>query len=119
MKYQLVLQLPASSAAAYDELVELEKIIMGNLTDLGCVDGHDAGAGEMNIFILTDSPKAAFDRIRQTPAMRDVMADLKVAYREIGEDDFVILHPAGLARFTSRSQGGRTLPIWLRHGMLR
>jgi hypothetical protein len=99
MKYQLVLQLPASSVEDYDEMIELEEIIVGNLADLGCVDGHDAGAGEMNIFILTDSPKAAFYRIRQTSAMRDVMADLKVAYREIGKDDFTILHPAGLTRF--------------------
>jgi len=27
------------------------------------------------------------------------MPDLKVAYREIGQDDFTILHPAGLTRF--------------------
>ena len=100
MKYQLVLQLPASSAEDYDEMIELEKIIIGSLANLGSVDGHDAGSGEMNIFVLTDSPKAAFDRIRQMPAMRDVMPDLKAAYREIGTDDFTILHPAGLIRFT-------------------
>lgn len=99
MKYQLVLQLPAFSAEDYDEMIELEKIIEGNLADLGDADGHDAGSGEMNIFILTDSPKAVFDRIRQAPAMRNVMPDLKVAYREIGKDDFTILHPAGLTRF--------------------
>jgi hypothetical protein len=63
------------------------------------VDGHDAGSGEMNIFILTDSPKVAFDRISQMSAMRNVMPNLKVAYREIGKDDFIILHPAGLTRF--------------------
>jgi hypothetical protein len=99
MKYQLILQLPASSAEDYDEMIALEEIIIGNLTNLGCVDGHDAGSGEMNIFILTNSPKDAFDRIRQMPAMRDVMPDLKVAYRKIGEDDFTILHPAGLTCF--------------------
>jgi prepilin-type processing-associated H-X9-DG protein len=99
MKYQLILQLRASSAGDYDEMVELEEIIIGNLANLGFVDGHDAGSGEINIFILTDSPKAAFDRIRQTSTMRDVMADLKVAYREIGKDDFTVLHPEGLTRF--------------------
>ena len=100
MKYQLILQLPASSAEDYDEMIVLEEIIIGNLGNLGCVDGHDAGSDEMNIFILTDSPKAAFDRIRQIPAMKDVMPDLKIAYREIGKDDFTILHPAGLTRFS-------------------
>jgi hypothetical protein len=99
MKYQLVLQRPASSVEDYEEMIELEKVIMGNLADHGCVDGHDAGAGQTNIFILTDSPKAAFDRIKQMPAIRNAMPDLKVAYREIGKDDFVILHPIGLTRF--------------------
>jgi hypothetical protein len=100
MKYQLVLQLPASSVEDYDEMIELEKIIIGSLANLGSVDGHDAGSGEMNIFILTDFPEAAFDRIRQMPAMRNVMPDLKVACHEIGKDTFTILHPAGLIRFT-------------------
>jgi hypothetical protein len=99
MKYQLVLQLPASCVEDYDELIELEETLVGHLTKLGQVDGHDAGSGEMNIFILTDSPKAAFDRIRQMTAMRDVIPNLKVAYREIGKEDYTILYPEGLARF--------------------
>ena len=80
-------------------MIELEEVIIRQLANLGCVDGHDAGSGEMNMFILTDSPNAAFDRIRQMLAIRGVMPDLKVAYREIGKDGFTILHPAGLTRF--------------------
>jgi hypothetical protein len=64
MKYQLILQLPASSAEDYDEMIELEEIVIGNLANLGCLDDHDAGSGEMNIFILADFSKAAFDRIK-------------------------------------------------------
>jgi len=52
MKYQLVLQLPASSAEDYDEMIEVEEVITGNPDNLGRVDGDDAGSGEMNIFIL-------------------------------------------------------------------
>ena len=99
MKYQLVLQLPASCVEDYDKLIELEETLVGHLAKLGDVDGHDAGSGEMNIFILTDSPKAAFERMRQLPAMKDIMPDLKVAYREIGKEDFIILHPPSLTRF--------------------
>jgi len=99
MKYQLILQFPASSLEDYDEMIELEEAIIGHLANLGYLDGHDAGSGERNIFILTDSPKAAFDRIRQMPSMRNAMPDLKVAYRELGKDGFTILHPAGLTRF--------------------
>ena len=53
MKYQLVLQLPASSIKDYDEMIELEETIIKGIGSLGKVDGHDAGSGEMNIFILT------------------------------------------------------------------
>lgn len=99
MKYQLVLQLPASSIEDYDALVELEEIIMEGLGDLGDVDGHDAGSGEMNIFILTGEPKAAFERVKRLAGIIAFMPDLKVAFRVIGEDKFIVLHPTGLAHF--------------------
>ena len=99
MQYQLVLQLPASSIKDYDEMVELEEAIMGSIGNLGTVDGHDAGSGEMNIFILTNHPMPAFERIKHLLGTRDFMPDLKVAFRAIGKDEFTILHPAGLARF--------------------
>lgn len=99
MEYQLVLQLPASSISDYDEMVELEERITRGLGTLGNVDGHDAGSGEMNIFILTDHPKPAFERIKQLLGPRDVMPDLKVAFRLIGSDEFTILHPVDLDHF--------------------
>jgi hypothetical protein len=99
MKYQLVLQLPASSVKDYDAMIELEETIIRSLGNLGKVDGHDAGSGEMNIFILTDHPKLAFERVKQVLGTKDFMPELKVAYREIGKDQFIILHPAGLSCF--------------------
>ena len=99
MQYQLVLQLPASSIQDYDDMVELEGIIMQALGGLGEVDGHDAGSGEMNIFILTDEPRLAFDRIKVVVGTRDFLPDLKVAYREIGRSDFTIIHPPHLKQF--------------------
>jgi len=100
MKYQLVLQMPASSIQDYDKMIELEEIIIEMLGGLGDVDGHDAGSGEMNIFILTDEPESAFERIKALFGMRDLMSDLKVAYREIGKNDFVIIYPPDLTHFT-------------------
>jgi hypothetical protein len=99
MKYQLVLQLPASSVKDYDAMIELEETIIRSLGNLGKVDGHDAGSGEMNIFILTDHPKLAFERVKQVLGTKDFMPELKDAYREIGKDQFIILHPAGLSCF--------------------
>ena len=80
-------------------MVELEEVIMAGLGNLGEVDGHDAGSGEMNIFILTDHPEAAFTRIQQHLGTRDFMPDLKVAFHVIGENEFTILHPVGLTHF--------------------
>ena len=100
MKCQLVLQLPASSIKDYDAMIELEETIMRSLANLGKVDGHDAGSGEMNIFIYTDQPNLAFERIKEILGTKDFMPELKVAYREIGKDEFTILHPAGLSFFT-------------------
>jgi hypothetical protein len=100
VKYQLVLQLPASSIRDYDALIELEDAIIKGLGHLGKVDGHDVGSGEMNIFILTDEPSFAFEHIKKILGTKDFMIDLKVAFRIIGKDDFTILHPADLVHFT-------------------
>lgn len=99
MKYQLVLQFPASSIEDYDAMIELEETVMRSLANLGKVDGHDAGSGEMNIFILSDHPKLAFDLIKQVLGTKDFIPELKAAYREIGKDEFTILHPTGLSYF--------------------
>jgi hypothetical protein len=99
MQYQVVLQLPASSIKDYDEMVELEEAIRGSLETLGIVDGHDAGSGEMNIFILTNHPMPAFERIKQILGTRDFMPDLKVAFRVVGKDEFTILYSADLTYF--------------------
>lgn len=80
-------------------MVDLEEAIMEGLGDLGYVDGHDAGSGEMNIFVLTDEPKGAFEQIKRLSGIRAFMPDLKVAFRVIGEDRFIVLHPTGLAHF--------------------
>jgi hypothetical protein len=80
-------------------MIELEDGIMTSLGNLGQVDGHDAGSGEMNIFILTDQPKLAFEHLKQALGTKDIMPELKAAYREIGDDEFTILHPTGLSHF--------------------
>lgn len=97
---ELVLQLPASSIKDYDTMIGLEDRIIAELGNLGKVDGHDMGAGEMNIFVRTDHPKMAFDKIKSVLGTKDFMPDLKAAYRDVGKDDFIILHPANLDHFS-------------------
>ena len=61
MKYVLVLQWPATSEADFDALISMEDLLEADLPDAhGLVDGHDFGAGEMNIFVHTDRPLEAF-----------------------------------------------------------
>jgi hypothetical protein len=99
MRYQLVLQLHGSSLEDLDKLVELEDRIMSVLHGLGTVDGHDIGSSEANIFILTDAPQKTFERIQNSGAANDVMASLRVAYREADGISFTLIHPPGLLRF--------------------
>jgi hypothetical protein len=62
VKYQLVLQWSPLSDADYDRWLVLEETMSHGLGDVGIVDGHDIGSGEMNIFIHTDEPKRSFER---------------------------------------------------------
>ena len=43
------------------------------------VDGHDAGSGEMNIFISTDHPFQVFDWLKGPLVAHDLFADVRVA----------------------------------------
>ena len=82
MKYQLVLQLPASSAEDYDEMIEVEEVITGNPDNLGRVDGDDAGSGEMNIFILQFSEGGDHATLvhMSGPTFRKLLADAPQAH---------------------------------------
>lgn len=80
-------------------MVELENCIIAGLENFGEVDGHDMGCGEVNVFIHTDDPKLAFEKIKLLIGTKDFMPDLKVAFRDVGKDNFTVLYPTGLAHF--------------------
>jgi hypothetical protein len=103
--HQLVLQFPNASLADYDAMISLEDRIIEALSgfggDLGDLDGHDTGSGEMNIFIITPEARATFALVAELSVMKPLMADLK-AYRDLGADDdrYVVLHPTGSTGFS-------------------
>jgi hypothetical protein len=99
MKYQLVLQVLVSSIKDYDMMIWFEDEIVSALGDVGDVDGHDAGTGEMNIFIYTDEPKIAFERITGIIGVDILLPHLKAAYRKIDSNDFTIIYPSNLKHF--------------------
>jgi len=99
MKYQLVLQWPASSIKDYDAMIEVEDALIEKLSEANDVDGHDAGSGEVNIFIRTDDPKRAFNEVKAILGSRDFWVDARVAYREVAGSEYTILWPENLNEF--------------------
>ena len=99
MRCQLVLQWPASSIKDYDAMIEIQNVLIKKLTKHHEVGGHDAGSGEVNIFIRTEDPKKAFDEIMAILGTRDYWVDARVAYREVAKSDYTVLWPKGLAQF--------------------
>jgi hypothetical protein len=92
--YQLVIQFEASDLRGFDELVLLESSL-GVLPGLQAeVDGHDAGAGEMNLFLISENPEIAFSQ-----CLSEVQASplrLRGAgFRALDADTYTRLWPAG------------------------
>jgi hypothetical protein len=58
----LTFQFPIHSLGDFDRMIELENRMTPALGAESSVDGHDAGSGEGNLFILTNAPRVAFDQ---------------------------------------------------------
>jgi hypothetical protein len=99
MQYQLVLQWPVSRTKDLDFLIKIEDVLLGMLSKLHEVDGHDIGSGELNIFVLTNDPLTAFDEVKAALPESDVWSDLRVAYRAIDKNGYTILWPTHLSKF--------------------
>lgn len=97
----LVLQWPATSEADFDALVSMEDLLKSDLLDVyGVVDGHDFGAGEMNIFIETERPLEAFQHVRTSLGTDSRWASVRAGYRPVGEERYVVLWPKALEVFS-------------------
>lgn len=100
MRYVLVLQWPADSEADYDALVTMEDTLEGVLPAAhGVVDGHDFGAGEMNIFVHTDDPLEAFRDAATSLKTDPRWAHVRAAYRLADDDSYVVVWPETLEDF--------------------
>lgn len=99
MTYQLVLQWKEPFLPDRDRLIQMEDELIAGLGEGHDVDGHDEGAGEMNIFVLTSDPKKAFTQIREVLGQDAVWASIRVAYRSTKGGSYVVLWPEGLSEF--------------------
>jgi len=83
MRYQLVLQWPASSQEDHDAVVAMTDDLEHALSGAADVDGWDFGSGEMNIFVYTDDPQATFDKAKGTLEAHGHWHGVRAAYREV------------------------------------
>jgi hypothetical protein len=97
-KYLLVIQLPIASMGDFDRLVAAEDRMGEALKGVAEVDGHDAGSGEGNIFIHTDTPESDVQTALQC-LEEHVREEAKAACREIEGNTYTILWPPGLKEF--------------------
>jgi hypothetical protein len=101
VQYILVLQWRATSEADFDSLIDVEDALESDLDDnLGYVDGHDFGSGEMNIFIHTDFPRDAFQAAQSMLISNPRRADLRAAFRSSDGDQYTVLWPEELQEFS-------------------
>jgi hypothetical protein len=100
MKYQLILQWPASSMADYDKMISVEDALMERMSGMHEVDGHDVGLNEVNIFIHTDDPKIAFREASTILDEQEYWSQVRAAYREVTGGKYTILWPEGLPEFS-------------------
>jgi hypothetical protein len=100
MKYQLVLQWAYSSVADYDLLIRLEDLIRDGIGNIGIVDGHDYGSGEMNIFVHTNEPRVAFEKIGILLSGQLPRKEMKAGYRNFEDDHYTPIYPPGLQQFS-------------------
>lgn len=100
MKYQLVLQWPATTIKDYDAMIWIEEALVKGIGNIAIVDGHDVGSGEVNIFLFTDHPEQAFEKIKRILGSRDFTIGLRVAFRERAGSEYQPLWPAGLTSFS-------------------
>jgi hypothetical protein len=77
----------------YDLLISCEEALTAILGSSAEVDGHDWGASEMNMFILSNEPEATFERVKPALQEMNIFDTLRAAYRHIEMDDYTILAP--------------------------
>jgi hypothetical protein len=100
MTAQLVLQFPlGEDVDNYNKLIRFEGVLIASLGLGAKVDGHDFGAGEMNIFILTQDPVASFAFVQQTDRSLWPSQEVRAAFRSVEENDYVCLWPPELDHF--------------------
>jgi hypothetical protein len=97
LKFQLVIQFPATSLEEFDALIRLETAL--NMEKEIFLDGHDFGMGEFNIFIHTNEPRVILERVGDLIKAQLPGIPFAAGYRDFSEDNYIPLWPTGLESF--------------------
>ena len=89
MEFLFVLPLPGSSFRDSDEVADLRDKVSAALGANGTVSRHDAGAGETDFLILTQTPLAAYDALEGFGDF-DARPELRAAYRRLENEDYEV-----------------------------
>jgi len=81
-------------------MIDVENTLMADVGDVALVDGHDAGSGEVNIFLLTDHPRRAFQRAKELLEAGNAMNGLRAAFRDLDGDEYEIVWPTDMSSFS-------------------
>jgi hypothetical protein len=98
MKYQLAIQF-SDEIITYDELIEMEDALIDAFKNDADIDGHDMGAGEINLFILTNTPEDTFNDARIVVEKMVSIEKYRAAYRDVEGKNYTVLWPPGLTKF--------------------
>jgi hypothetical protein len=92
-RYQLVIQFPSSFFDTFDAMIAFEDRLIRCMPRTCEVDGHDIGSGTTNFFIRTPAPLSAHRAFCKYLGTRNVMRQLRIAYRPLDGEDFTNIWP--------------------------
>jgi hypothetical protein len=97
MNYQLVLRFRKTDVNA-ETLRALEIALGQDLAGTAQLDGHDTGARNIDLFVVTADPKSAFRRSKPALERLQLLDRAIVAHRLEGGSRFTVVWPLGYGR---------------------
>lgn len=95
MKYMFVARFSEKKYGDLDWIHALEDKLIDVLVD-DELDGHDMGSGQVNFYIFTNNPRHTLEIVKNIFIQENVLADAKIAYRDVDGNKYTCLWPEGI-----------------------
>lgn len=93
MDYELVIKFYRKSLADEGFLATLEADLAPVLGTAARTDGYDVRPKDINLFVQTDDPRAAFRKVKSVLDARGIDRGVSAAYRLVGGAQFTSVYP--------------------------